>query len=75
MTQKPANEIRYGTVKVTLWLNETAHGPRYNVKPSRIFKVDEEWKESQSFGRDDLLVLGKALGEAHTWICDQIRGG
>ena len=74
MTQtanKPVHEIRYGHVKVLVWQNETANGTRHNVTVSRIYKADDEWKETSSFGRDDLLLLAKAVNQAHTWIHEQ----
>ena len=70
-TNRPAHQIRYGSVKVLIWENKTANGTRYNVTASRLYKSDEEWKETGSFGRDDLLVLAKALNQAHTWIFEQ----
>ena len=65
---QPAHEIRLGAVKATIWRNETSVGTRYNVTVSRIYKDEEEWKSTDSFGRDDLLPLAKTLDLAHTWI-------
>ena len=70
--QRPAHEQLLGSIKSTFWKNETAHGVRYNAAFSRLFKDGEAWKESQSFGRDDLLVLAKAADQAHSWICEQM---
>ena len=30
---------------------------------------ETEWKASDTFGRDDLLVLAKVADQAHSWIC------
>ncbi len=70
---KPANEVRIGAVKAAIWRNDTAGGVRYNVTFSRIYKdkEDDQWKSTDSFGRDDLLVLGKVADIAHTWIHQQ----
>ena len=65
---KPVKEIRLGRIKAAIWENETANGSRHNVKVVRLYKDGEEWKDSDSFGRDDLLVVGKVLDMAHTWI-------
>ncbi len=35
---------------------------------------DQQWKTSESFGRDDLLLLAKVLDLAHTWISEQMQG-
>lgn len=67
-TKPPVHEIRFGYVKVVIWENDTSNGTRYNVTVARLYKDDDEWKETSSFGRDDLLVLAKALDHAHTWI-------
>jgi hypothetical protein len=69
--KRPVNEIRYGFIKVLVWENETANGPRYNVTAARLYKDGDDWKETFSFGRDDLLLLAKALNHAHTWIYEQ----
>ena len=70
--QKPVHEIRLGSIKAVLWRNETQAGTRYNVTVSRLYKDDEDqWKETQSFGRDDLLLLAKVVDQAHSWIFNQ----
>jgi hypothetical protein len=44
----------------------------YNVAFSRSYKDGENnWKDSASFGVDDLLLLAKAADDAHTWITRQ----
>ncbi len=66
--QKPVHEVRLGSVKAAIWENQTDAGTRYNVTVSRIYKDGDEWKSTDSFGRDDLLLLGKVCDQAHTWI-------
>ena len=66
--QKPVDEIRIGRVKATLWKNGTEDQPRYNVTFSRLYKEGDQWKSTQSFGRNDLLVLAKVADFAHTCI-------
>ena len=70
-TNRPLHEIRYGAVRATIWLNQTANGPMHSVTVSRIYKDGDTWKESGSFAFDELLTLSKALGEAHTFIHGQ----
>ena len=51
-------------------------GPRYNVTVSRLYKGDDhQWGTSESFGRDDLLLLAKVADLAHTWISEQLQAG
>ncbi|SFJ58663.1 hypothetical protein [Planctomicrobium piriforme] len=66
--QQPVHEIRFGAVKAAIWQNETAVGTRHNVTVSRIYKDGEDWKQTDSFGRDDLQLLAKVVDLAHTWI-------
>ena len=68
---KPAHEIRLGAVKATIWQNDTANGKRFNVTVSRIYKDGDEWKQTSSFDRDDLLLVAKVVDQAHTWIYEQ----
>jgi hypothetical protein len=68
--QKPVHEVRLGRIKAAIWANETDNGTRHNVTITRLYKDGEEWKSTDSFGRDDLLLLGKVCDEAHTWICE-----
>ena len=66
---KPAHEIRLGRIKATIWGNETDGGAfRHNVQIRRIYKDGEEWKQSDSFGRDDLLLVGEVARQAAMWI-------
>lgn len=69
--QKPAQEIRLGRIKATIWANETQTGTRHNVTVSRLYKDGDDWKQSESFGRDDLPLVCKVLDLAHTWIFEQ----
>jgi hypothetical protein len=65
---KPAHKIRNRALTVTIWRNDGEKGPWYSVTPSRTYKQGEQWKESDSFGEDDLLPLAKLLDEAHSWV-------
>ena len=69
--QKPAHEIRLGRIKATIWENETENGTRHNVTVSRIYKDGEEWKQTGSFGRDDLPLVAKVADLVHSWIYEQ----
>jgi len=52
---QPAHEVRLGQIKATIWRNETQNGVRYNVTFARIYKEGDEWRSTESFGRDDLF--------------------
>lgn len=65
---KPVHEIRMGRIKVAIWENETQNGTRHNVTVSRLYRDGDQWKDSNSFGRDDLPLVAKVVDQAHTWI-------
>jgi len=67
-TQRPIHEIRLGAIKATVWRNETANGIRHNVTVNRLYRDGDQWKNADTFGRDDLLLLAKVADQAHTWI-------
>jgi hypothetical protein len=68
---KPAHKIRAGAIELAVWRNEGEKGPWFSVTMSRSYKQGEEWKQSDSFGADDLLLLAKLLDQAHSWIISQ----
>ena len=69
--QKPIHEIKLGAIKAAIWQNESTNGIRYNVTVSRLYKDGDTWKRTESFGRDDLLLVAKVADQAHTWIIEQ----
>ena len=64
----PVHEVRFGRIRAAIWENETQNGTRHNVTLSRLYKDGDEWKDSTSFGRDDLPLVAKVADLAHTWI-------
>ena len=69
--QQPTHEIRLGRVKATIWENQTEQGTRYNVTLARLYKDGDQWKQSASFGRDDLPLVAKVADLVHLWIYEQ----
>ena len=65
---KPVEELRLGTIKAAIWQNESKNGTRYSVRITRLYKDEDEWKTSDSFGRDELPLVAKVADLAHTWI-------
>ena len=57
----------------------------YNVTIDRLWRDDDEtnedgevikkgeWHQSQSFGRDDLLLVAKVADSCHSWIYRRIQ--
>ncbi len=72
---QPVHVVRLRNIRAAIWQNDTEFGTRHNVTVSRLYKDDEQqWRTSDSFGRDDLLLLAKVLDHAHTWISEQSQG-
>jgi hypothetical protein len=65
---KPVHDLRLGRIKAAIWRNEGPNGTMFNVTISRLWKDGSQWKDSTSFGRDDLLLVAKVADMAHTWI-------
>lgn len=74
-SNKPVHEIRLGRIRAAVWLNDTENGPRYNVQISRLYKDGKDkWKDSTSFGRDDLPLVAKVADFAMVWIYEHPAG-
>lgn len=71
--RRPVHEIRFGLIRVSVWLNQTKFGPRHSVTAQRRYRDGDVWRSSEIFGRDDLPLLCKALDQAHTWIFSAIQ--
>ncbi len=75
MANKPVHEIRRGVVKISIWKNETEKGVFYNTTPARIYRdAKDKWQTSDSYSRDQLLVLAELAKEANAWIFGQAKG-
>jgi len=71
--QRPAQTIRYGRLKATIWRQESDKCPWYCVVLARTYRDQAgNWQSSGSFGRDDLLLVAKLADQAHSWICREM---
>ena len=67
--KKPANTLRCGNVKATIWQNVSEKGPFFSTTFSRPFKDQSgAWRNSASFGLHDLEALLTVAAEAKEWI-------
>lgn len=64
---RPVHEVRLGRIRAAIWKNSTENGSRFNVTIARLYKDGDQWKDSTSFGRDDLPLVQKVLDMAHSW--------
>ena len=59
---QPEAEFRINGVKAVVWRNDTRNGHMFNTTLIRVYKdAEDEWRETHSLGRDDLLAAGYAL--------------
>ncbi|MGE3310700.1 MAG: hypothetical protein AB7O66_12080 [Limisphaerales bacterium] len=68
MKNKPVYEVRTGLIRAAIWEARGENGPFFNVTVGRLFKAQEGWRQSSSFGRDDIQRLHAVLSQAHDWI-------
>jgi hypothetical protein len=70
--KKPIHEIRMGKIRAAIWANASEKGGmRHSVTLSRLYKDGDQWKDSSSFGRQELLLLMKVADLAHTFLHQQ----
>ena len=78
---RPVKVVRIRNVRANIWANRLESGSVvHNVTFDRLWKEDDqvdgegqvvkqgEWKQSTSFGKDDLLLLAKIADLAHSWV-------
>ena len=66
---KPANTLRYGSIKATIWENTSEKGPFFATTFSRPFKDQSgKWRNGTSFGLNDLEALLMVAREAKEWM-------
>jgi hypothetical protein len=71
---RPVHSVRLRNIRAAIWANEGDQGTRYNATFCRLFKDGEGyWRSTDSFGRDDLLLLAKVSDMAHTWISEAMQ--
>jgi hypothetical protein len=68
-SKQPANRLRCGNIKATIWENAGEKGPFFATTFSRPFKDQSgEWRNGTSFGLTDLEALLTVAREAKEWI-------
>ena len=78
---RPVHVVRFRNIRGNIWANRLPSGdPVYNVTIDRLWRDDDqvndggevikqgEWHQSQSFARDDLLLVAKVADLCHSWI-------
>jgi hypothetical protein len=66
---KPANMLRCGNIKATIWQNVSEKGSFFATTFSRPFKDKSgAWRNGTSFGLNDLEALVSIARDAKEWI-------
>jgi len=66
---KPANTLRCGNIKATIWQNVSEKGPFFSTTFSGPFKDQSgAWRNGTSFGLNDLEALVTVAYDAKEWI-------
>ena len=79
--ERPVQVIRIRNIRANIWANRLPSGDlAYNVTFDRLYREPDEtngqgevtkqgeWRQSQSFGKDDLLLLAKLADQAHSEV-------
>lgn len=71
-TKLPVKTLRLGRLKAAIWENPVDGKKFFNVTFTRTYKDDTGYHDTDSFGRDDLLLLAKLADQAHTAIYERL---
>ncbi|WP_437207114.1 hypothetical protein [Planctomicrobium sp. SH664] len=72
--KQPVHRIRIGNISAAIFENQTDQGTSfYNAQFQRGYRTADGWRNTRSFGRDDLLALAKLADQTHSWIQNQIQ--
>ena len=68
----PLKTLRLGRIKAAIWENGADERVFFNVTFARTYMDEEKrFRDTDSFGRDDLLLLAKLADLAHSFICER----
>ena len=84
--ERPIQVVRIRNLRASIWANRLPSGDlAYNVTFDRLYREADrtdaqgevtksgDWKQSQSFGKDDLLLLAKLADLAHSEIYRRLQ--
>ena len=70
---KPANTLRCGNIKATIWQNVSEKGPFFSTIFSRPFKDQSgAWRNGTSFGLNYLEAILTVTRDAKEWIAADV---
>lgn len=71
-TNLPVFTCRHRALKAAVWKNETENGVMFNTTVSRSYRDGEHWRQSDSFGYDDVLIIAELLRACHGFISHEM---
>ena len=72
--KQPVHRIRIGNISAAIFENRTDQGTSfYNAQFQRGYRTADGWRNTRSFGRDDLLALAKLADQTHSWMQEQLQ--
>ena len=70
---KPTHTLRCANIKATIWQNASEKGPFFATTFSRPFRDQSGvWRNSTSFGLNDLEALINVALETKVWIAAHV---
>lgn len=73
-TNQPVHNLRIGLNSIAIFKNVTQNGkPMYKAQFERSYKDADGWKQTRSFGLDDLCIQSELIEHAKTWIFEQLQ--
>lgn len=73
-SNRPADTLRDGSLKATIWRNEGQKGAYHTVNLARTYKDDEgKYQDTGSFRAQDMLGLAELSRQAHYRVNDLNR--
>lgn len=77
MANAPIKRFAVGNgIRASVWKNQSKHnGSWLSVTINRTYRDGEEYKDTTSFRRDDLLFVAKASELAFAWCLKQAEAG
>lgn len=71
----PEHTLRDGSLKATIWRNESDKGSYHTTTLTRLYTDDKgEIRETHSLGKNDLLKAGELLRNTYNHINELQRG-
>lgn len=68
-SRRPVWERRMGRITCSVWSQQNDQGKTwYSVSISRIYREDNSWKRSNSYGLNDLPLITRLSEMAMDWI-------